>query len=146
VKRWNAPKVLSCLALVFAVWGCAKTEQATTAATGPSDAELENLVRRSYQYVAMYNVNNKGALKHGGWNTLDIDTALKDHTLRLIARPNNDTLYITGVLDLRKEPASSPMTWKSSVLSQRAAAHSESTIHSTRAGSTCTTPSWNRQT
>ena len=32
-----------------------------------SDAEIDNLVRRSYQYVAMYNVNNKFALKQGGW-------------------------------------------------------------------------------
>jgi len=31
-----------------------------------SDAARENLVRRSYQYVAMYNVNNKFALKQGG--------------------------------------------------------------------------------
>jgi len=30
------------------------------------DAEIDNLVRRSYQYVAMYNVNNKFALKQGG--------------------------------------------------------------------------------
>jgi hypothetical protein len=69
-----------------------------------SDADVENLVRRSYQYVAMYNVNNKFALKQGGWNTCDPDTELKDHTMREIARPNNDTLYIGCMLDLRKEP------------------------------------------
>jgi hypothetical protein len=57
-----------------------------------TDAEIDNLVRRSYQYVAMYNVNNKFALKQGGWNTVDADTKLKDHTMREIARPNNDTL------------------------------------------------------
>ena len=39
----------------------------------------------------MYNVNNKFALKQGGWNTCDADTELKDHTMREIARPNNDT-------------------------------------------------------
>ena len=33
-----------------------------------------------------------------------MDTELKDHTLKLIARPNNDSLYITCMLDLRKEP------------------------------------------
>jgi predicted secreted Zn-dependent protease len=27
-----------------------------------SNAQMENLVRRSYQYVAMFNVNSKGAL------------------------------------------------------------------------------------
>ncbi|MCP3882063.1 MAG: DUF1214 domain-containing protein, partial [Sulfitobacter sp.] len=52
----------------------------------------------------MYNVNNKFALKQGGWNSCDADTALKDHTLREIARPNNDTLYISCLLDLRKDP------------------------------------------
>jgi len=69
-----------------------------------SDADVENLVERSYQYVAMYNVNNKFALKQGGWNTCDPDTELKDHTMREIARPNNDTLYISCLLDLRKDP------------------------------------------
>jgi len=51
----------------------------------------------------MYNVNNKFALKQGGWNTLDADTKLKDHTLREIARPNNDTLYLSALLDLRHD-------------------------------------------
>ena len=68
-----------------------------------SDAQVENLVSRSYQYVAMYNVNNKFALKQGGWNTCVADTTLKDHTMREIARPNNDTLYIGCMLDLRKD-------------------------------------------
>ena len=68
-----------------------------------TDAEVENLVRRSYQYVAMYNVNNKFAIKHGGWNTIDADTELKDHTMREIARPNNDTLYVSCLIDLRKD-------------------------------------------
>lgn len=69
-----------------------------------SDEKLEDLVKRSWQYVAMYNVNNKGAMQYGGWNIVDVDTKLKDHTLKLIARPNNDSLYITAMLDLRKEP------------------------------------------
>ena len=68
------------------------------------NAEIDNLVRRSYQYVAMYNVNNKFALKQGGWNTVDADTKLKDHTMREIARPNNDTLYVSALIDLRKDP------------------------------------------
>jgi len=69
-----------------------------------SDEQVENIVERSYQYVAMYNVNNKFALKQGGWNTCDPDTELKDHTMREIARPNNDTLYLSCLLDLRKDP------------------------------------------
>ena len=67
-------------------------------------SRVKNLVRRSYQYVAMYNVNNKFALKQGGWNTVDADTQLKDHTMREIARPNNDTLYVSALLDLRNDP------------------------------------------
>jgi hypothetical protein len=69
-----------------------------------SEEQVENLVRRSYQYVALYNVNNKFAMKQGGWNTLVADTTLKDHTMREIARPNNDSLYISALLDLRKDP------------------------------------------
>jgi len=69
-----------------------------------TDAQVENLVKRSYQYVAMYNVNNKFAMKQGGWNTCVADTRLKDHTMREIARPNNDTLYISCLVDLRKDP------------------------------------------
>jgi hypothetical protein len=77
---------------------------ATASTVELTDEQMENLVKRSYQYVAMYNVNNKFALKQGGWNSCDPDTELKDHTMREIARPNNDTLYIICMLDLRKEP------------------------------------------
>ena len=69
-----------------------------------TDERVEDLVRRSWQYVAMYNVNNKGAALYGGWNLCDVDTELKDHNLKVIARPNNDSLYISCTLDLRKEP------------------------------------------
>ena len=72
-------------------------------ASPTSEAELGNLVRRSYQYVALYNVTNKFAMAQGGWNTCRADTELKDHTLRDIARPNNDTLYTSCLLDLRSE-------------------------------------------
>ena len=71
-----------------------------------SDADIDNLVEQTYRFVAMYNVNNKFAMspKQGGWNTCQADTELKDHTLRDIARPNNDTLYTGCMLDLRKDP------------------------------------------
>jgi hypothetical protein len=92
------------LALSF-MTGCeSETGKSQKAALELSDAEVENIVRRSYQYVAMYNVNNKAAEQIAGWNKFLADTQLKDHTLKLIARPNNDTLYISGMLDLRKEP------------------------------------------
>jgi hypothetical protein len=90
-----------------------RQEQKTTEATIETDAngyavltpeQIEDLVRRSYQYVAMYNVNNKFAIKSGGWNTIDADTKLKDHTMREIARPNNDSFYASALLDLRTEP------------------------------------------
>ena len=83
--------------------GCQPTSTTKTSVE-LSDAQIENIVRRSYQYVAMYNVNNKFALKQGGWNTVVADTQLKDHTMKDIARPNNDTLYIGCMLDLRKDP------------------------------------------
>jgi hypothetical protein len=56
-----------------------------------SDEQIEDIIKRSYQYVAMYNVNNKGAMLYGGWNVVDVDDQPKDHTLKVIARPNNDT-------------------------------------------------------
>jgi hypothetical protein len=101
--RTQAPLLLLALPAVLLATGCAQPEPAASPG-GMSDDEIVNLVRHSYPYVAMYNVNNKFALKQGGWNTIDADTELKDHTLKEIARPNNDTLYIICMLDLRKEP------------------------------------------
>ena len=69
-----------------------------------TDDQVENIVKRSYQYVALNNVNNKFALSQGGWNTLIADTKLKDHTMTDIARPNNDSFYASALLDLRGEP------------------------------------------
>ena len=74
------------------------------------DAQVENIVRRSYQYIAMYNVINNFALDEynpmstGGWNKTYVPTALADHTVRAIARPNNETLYVATLLDLRSDP------------------------------------------
>ena len=91
------------LAFATAGVGCGRAN-APSASAGLTDEQVENLVRRSYQYVAMYNVTTKGAEKLGGWNRVYADTQLKDDTTREIARPNNDTLYITCSLDLRKDP------------------------------------------
>jgi len=91
-------------AAVAALFCAAARPAVASPAPALDDRQLEELVRRSYPYVAMYNVNNKFALKQGGWNTLVADTALKDHTTREIARPNNDTLYISALVDLRAEP------------------------------------------
>jgi len=103
MKSQGSVVSLTLVLVVLVRVGCAKSQ--TPAASGQlTDDQIENIVRRSYQYVAMYNVNNKFAMKQGGWNTCQADTELKDHTLREIARPNNDTLYIGCMLDLRAEP------------------------------------------
>jgi hypothetical protein len=94
---------VAALALACAAIGCGRAE-APSKAAGLTDEQVENLVRRSYQYVSMYNVKNKTVEKQGGWNTVAADTQLKDHTMREIARPNNDTLYVTAFLDLREDP------------------------------------------
>jgi hypothetical protein len=91
---------LGCLSVLALLVACEPTDTGTQALQ-LTDQEVENLVTRSYPYVAMYNVNNKFAAAQGGWNTLIADTRLKDHTLRDIARPNNDTFYISALLDLR---------------------------------------------
>ncbi len=74
-----------------------------------SDEDIDNLVRRTYQYVAMYNVINKATMMEenptrADWNGTFAATQILDHTSRSIARPNNDTLYINTVMDLRTEP------------------------------------------
>ena len=81
----------------------APDEPVSAGAVELSDAQIDDLVRRSYQYVAMYNVNNKFALAQGGWNSCVADAELKDHTMRDIARPNNDTLYAGCMLDIHND-------------------------------------------
>lgn len=73
-----------------------------------TDQEINEIVKRSYQYVAMYNVNQKMALAEEGMTTKGYNkgmrnTNLLDHTARFIARPNNDVLYQLAMLDLRKD-------------------------------------------
>jgi hypothetical protein len=75
------------------------------------DEQVENIVRRSYQYVTMFNVIQKFALDSAsggmfmdGFNKPVALTALADHNMTSIARPNNDTLYQGAILDLRLDP------------------------------------------
>ncbi len=73
-----------------------------------SDPEIEDIVKRSYQYVAMYNVNQKMALAEAGLTTHGYNkgmrnTNLLDHTARFIARPNNDVMYQLAMLDLTQD-------------------------------------------
>jgi hypothetical protein len=112
------------LAGLLALAGCGQRQDASTTgveATTPdqasasttvelTDAQVEELVRRSYQYVALYNVVNKNVMdpqnpfRTERWNVARANTTLVDHTLKIIARPNNDTLYAIAMLDLRDEP------------------------------------------
>ncbi len=73
-----------------------------------TDNRIEQIVQRSYQYVAMYNVNQKMALAEEGVTTKGYNrgmrkTDLLDHTVQFIARPNNDVLYQLAMLDLTKD-------------------------------------------
>jgi hypothetical protein len=65
--------------LITAISGCPSAPERSgianaTAAATLDDAQMENLVRRSYQYVAMYNTNNNFAMQEAnpfstnGWN------------------------------------------------------------------------------
>jgi hypothetical protein len=82
----------------------------TVKAAEMNDEQMEDLVRQSYRFVAMYNVNNKmvmdekNPMSTGGWNKVTANTKLADHTMKAIARPNNDTLYITVAVDVTEEP------------------------------------------
>ena len=72
-----------------------------------TDNQIEQIVKRSYQYVAMYNTNQKMALADLGVTTKGYNkgmrkTELLDHTVEFIARPNNDVLYQLAMLDLTK--------------------------------------------
>jgi hypothetical protein len=104
IKHVAVSLVVLCLTAGFTIPATAQK------AADLSNAQVENIVRRSYQYVAMYNVNNKFAmdpanpLSPGGWNRVKANTTLADHTLKAIARPNNDTLYVAALLDLHEEP------------------------------------------
>ena len=95
--------------VLFGVTGCMQ-EAGEQQAIQLSDERIENIVRLSYPYVAMYNVNQKFALDSnspiwiGGWNEYKAPDGLLDHTVKAIARPNNDTLYWTAMIDVRQEP------------------------------------------
>jgi hypothetical protein len=75
-----------------------------------SQADMENIVRRSLQYVALYDTllnftfNKKNPFASGGWNKTHYPEGLMDASVRAIPRPNNDTLYVLSLLDLRKDP------------------------------------------
>jgi hypothetical protein len=75
-----------------------------------SEAEVKEIVRRSYQYVAMFQVIIRTVFApfqpdpERGFNRVVGRTTLTDHDVKHIARPNNDTLVVSAGLDLRAEP------------------------------------------
>ncbi|UCE71546.1 MAG: DUF1254 domain-containing protein [Nitrospiraceae bacterium] len=101
---------MACLMILLFLAGCEKKEVSRGADVALTDAQVEDIVRRSYQYVALYNVIQKGAFdatnpaSTGGFNKMMVATQLYDHNVKVIARPNNDTLYISCGMDLRKDP------------------------------------------
>ena len=107
MKNFKGEVVISMVlaGMLFFYGACSKADKAVQL----SDLEIDNIVRRSFQYVAMYNVINKGAMMKEnpmmtGWNGTFAAQGLQDHTQRGIARPNNDTIYVASLLDLRNEP------------------------------------------
>ena len=92
--------------LSLGVLGC---NSVPDSASNLTDDELTTIVKQSYQYVAMYNVNNNFAmvesnpLSSQGWNKTKFNLDLADHTVKSIARVNNDTYYIISMLDLRDD-------------------------------------------
>lgn len=110
MKNNNVRLPILLMIMILLISACNENQKKSTLETDENgfvvltDDQVENMVKRSYQYVAMYNVNNKIAMKAGGRNTIDADTKLKDHTMTDIARPNNDSFYAAALLDLRAEP------------------------------------------
>ncbi len=106
--------VLFCMVMLLQACDKAPTEVVAKKADKAielSDEQVENLVRRSYQYVAMFNVIQKfaldpvsGGMFMDGFNKPVALTTLADHNMTSIARPNNDTLYQGAILDLRLDP------------------------------------------
>ncbi len=91
--------------LAGAVWLCwvsivvvAERSQANL-----NEPEVREIVRRSFQYVAMYNVIQR-AVDRRGLNEREEWAELTDHTANHIARPNNDFVMASAILDVRNDP------------------------------------------
>jgi hypothetical protein len=110
--------IASLLAFLLLV-GCSNEGPPQTTSADPdkvtagelTNEQVENIVRRSYQYVAMFNVIQKfaldpssGSMFMDGFNIPVAATTLADHNVKSIARPNNDTFYQGAALDLRNDP------------------------------------------
>jgi hypothetical protein len=98
--------LLAYLLVSFLLVSCGKGEvaQTTVAEQGKivessmanlSEDKVRDIVRRSYQYVALYNIINKGALdteslaSTSGFNKVNVATALYDHNVRVFWQHSN---------------------------------------------------------
>ncbi len=103
-------KIITSALLIVIMMGCnSSSNKEATTNEKLTDKEIENIVKHSFQYVAMYNVANNFAMSEAnplntqGWNKTTFATKLTDHAVKAIARPNNDTYYILSTLDLRDD-------------------------------------------
>ena len=78
-------KLLSTIVFVLLLAGCNTTSNKKNSVKTDkngfvilTDDQVDNIIKRAYQYLALYNVNNKFAISQGGWNTILADTKLKD--------------------------------------------------------------------
>jgi hypothetical protein len=69
---------------------------ATPEAVPLTDEQRLNLVKAA--------MDPDNPMNTGGWNRVKANTTLLAHTMKAIARPNNDMLYITAALDRTDEP------------------------------------------
>ncbi len=69
-----------------------------------SYSQIQNMVMRSEQYVALYSLINKLALDGGGWNRIKTFIPPTSDINSVIPRFDSDLLIQLALLDLRKEP------------------------------------------
>jgi hypothetical protein len=73
-----------------------------------NDGQAEELVRRPCQYVAMYNVNNKSAMKQGGWDNLVADDS-QYVSLTITAYDHHVNIPMSTRLGDFRKPARMPL-------------------------------------
>ena len=85
MKKIKLTTLFASLVVLSVMAGCGKEDSGSMSAAETdkvssdslTDEQIENIVRRSYQYVAMYNVNNKFAIAQGAGTTVFLTLSLK---------------------------------------------------------------------
>lgn len=103
-------KLLFLVISMLGLAGCViQSKEAPISSIELSDKEIDTIVRHSYQYIAMYNTLSNFAMQKTnpfstkGWNKMYIPEGLTDHNMTAIPRPNNDSLYLIAMLDMRDD-------------------------------------------